>query len=108
MERESFSDQRGSNMGMKEVYQEKIEAQLKEWSAKIQELKAKAEQARAERKIELHKAIDDLRARKEAAQKKLKDIKEASAETWEKLKGTMDKAMDDVKNYWESIKTKFH
>lgn len=94
-------------MGMKEAYQQKIEAQLKEWSAKIGELKAKAEKATAERKIELHKAIDVLRTRKEAAQKKLKDIKEASAETWENLQSAMDRAMADVKNYWESIKTKF-
>ena len=51
-------------MGRKEAYQEKIEAQLKEWSAKINELKAKAEKAAAEKKTELHKMIDNLRAKK--------------------------------------------
>lgn len=94
-------------MGLKETYQEKIEAQIKEWSAKIQELKATAEKATADKKIELHKAVDDLRARKEAARKKLDEVKKAGAETWEKLKKDTDKALEDVKNLWESIKAKF-
>jgi alpha-beta hydrolase superfamily lysophospholipase len=94
-------------MGQKEAYQEKIEAQIKEWSAKLQELKAKAEKATADKKIELNKAIDDMRARKEAAQVKLEEIKGASAETWEKLKVAMDKAMEDVKTFWEGIKSRF-
>jgi hypothetical protein len=95
-------------VGLKETYQEKIEAQLKEWSTKINELKAKAEKATADKKIELHKIIDDLRVKKEEAQKNLQEIKAAGAETWEKLKSKTDKALDDVKTFWESIKTKFH
>ena len=93
-------------MGQKEAYLEKIEAQLKVWSAKIEELKAKAEKASADKKIELHQMIDDLRARKEQAQKNLNEIKAAGAETWEKLKSKTDEAMDDVKTFWESVKTK--
>lgn len=94
-------------MGLKEAYQEKIEAQLNEWSAKIKELKAKAEQAKADRKIELQKTVDDLRARKEAARKKLDEVKRAGADTWEKLRSDTDKALEEVKGFWESVKAKF-
>ena len=38
-------------MSTKEVYIEKLEAQLKEWSAKIDVLEAKAEKAEADTKI---------------------------------------------------------
>ena len=95
-------------MGRREVYQEKIEAQLKEWSAKINELKATAEKAAADKKIELHKMIDNLRAKKEQVQNNLNEIKAAGVETWEKLKDKTDKALDDVKTFWEGIKSKFH
>ena len=48
-------------MGLKEAYQEKLEAQLKGWSAKITELQAKAEMAKADAKIELHKHLQTLK-----------------------------------------------
>jgi predicted nuclease with TOPRIM domain len=95
-------------MGLKEAYQEKIEAQLKEWSAKITELKAKADKTSADAKIKLYQELDDLKARKEAAQQKLNEIKAASAEKWESLKTASDKAVEDLKHKWESIKAKFH
>ena len=40
-------------MGLKEAYQEKLEAQLKEWSAQFKELQAKAEMAKTDAKIEM-------------------------------------------------------
>ena len=55
-------------MGLKEAYQEKLEAQLKEWSAKFNELQAKAEIAKADAKIELQKHLQTLQAKQEAAQ----------------------------------------
>jgi uncharacterized protein YbjQ (UPF0145 family) len=95
-------------MGLKEAYQEKIEAQLKEWSAKLHEMKAKADKAGADAKIEMYKQIDHLRAQKDAAQHKLNEIKGASAETWETLKSGSEKALGEMKKTWESVKAKFH
>jgi len=40
-------------MGLKEAYQEKMEAQLKEWTAKLAEMKAKADLASADAKVHL-------------------------------------------------------
>ncbi len=94
-------------MGLKEAYQEKMEAQVKEWSAKLQEMKAKADQATADAKIEMYKHIDELRAKKEAAQHKLNEIKGASAESWEALKAGSEKTLEDLKQTWASMKAKF-
>jgi hypothetical protein len=96
-----------TSMGLKEAYQEKIEAQLKEWSAKISELKAKADKATADAKVKMYQEIDDLKAKREAAQQKLDDLKAAGAEKWENLKAASDKALEDLKGKWESIKAKF-
>lgn len=95
-------------MGLKEAYQEKLEAQIKEWTAKLTELKAKADQAGAGAKAHLHQQIDQFRARNEAAQQKLDEIKAASAESWETLKAGSERALDEMKKTWRSMKSKFH
>ena len=53
-------------MGLKEAYQEKIEAQIREWNAKLDEYKAKADKAKADVKIQMYQQMDRLRAQKEA------------------------------------------
>ena len=95
-------------MGLKEAYQEKIEAQIREWTAKLQEYKAKADKASADVKIQMHQQLDHLRAQKEAAQQKLNEIKAASGESWEVLKAGSEKALEEMKKTWESVKSKFH
>jgi hypothetical protein len=95
-------------MGLKEAYQEKLEAQVKEWSAKLTELKAKADKAGAEAKVQMYQQIDQLRARTETAQQKLNEIKAASADTWEHLKAGSEKAVEEMKKTWESLRSKFH
>ena len=62
-------------MNKKEAYQEKFDAQLREWSAKIDELKAKADQAKAEAKIEYYEQIEELRSKQAAAQTKLQELR---------------------------------
>ncbi len=93
-------------MHLKEAYQEKLEAQLKEWSAKIQQLQAKAEIAKADAKIELQKRLQTLQAYQGAAQQKLKELKDAGADVWEKAKPALEKAMDNLKSAWQSVKNR--
>ena len=62
-------------MGTKEAYQEKIAAQLREWTARINELKDKAEGAKADAKIEMNKRLDPLRVKQEEAQAKFQALK---------------------------------
>jgi uncharacterized coiled-coil DUF342 family protein len=95
-------------MGLKETYQEKMEAQLKEWTARLTELKARADQAGADAKVQLNQQIENLRARKDATQQKLNEIKAASADSWETLKAGTEKALDEMKKTWETMKSRFH
>jgi hypothetical protein len=45
-----------------------------------------------------------LQAKQEAAKQKLKELKEAGADAWEKVKPDLEKAIDNLKSAWESIK----
>ncbi|RJP65891.1 MAG: coiled coil domain-containing protein [Candidatus Abyssobacteria bacterium SURF_17] len=91
----------------RKAYREKMEAQLKEWSAKIDLLKAKADKAGAEAKIEYHQRINELRQKKEIMRGRLEELKEASGEAWDSLKSGVQKARDDLKKGVESAIAKF-
>lgn len=93
-------------MGLKE-YQEKIEAQLKELTARLNELKEKADKAGGEAKAKIYKEMEELRARKDTAQERLTEILTAGADKFEGLKGKLDKAMEDAKKSWENLKSRY-
>ena len=73
-------------MSVKEEYQQQMEAKLKAWDAKLDELKAKAESAQAETNIQLKKEIASLQQKQETAQGKLKQLKEAGEDAWRILR----------------------
>ena len=94
-------------MGLKEDYQEKLEAQLKEWSRKIDQLKNAAEKLAADAQVTYHHQIDALRGKQEGAQKKLQELKEGGEEAWESLKAGIDRAWDELKQGVEGALTRF-
>jgi hypothetical protein len=93
-------------MGLKET-QEKMEAQLKEWGARLETWKNKAAKASAEAQADMNKQLEQLRPKLEAAQQKLKDLKAAGGEAAEKVKEGSEKAMAELKKTWEAVKSKF-
>jgi predicted nuclease with TOPRIM domain len=94
-------------MGIPEAYREQIEAQLKLWSAQVKELKAKADLAKADTKVELHKQIQSLQSKQEAVQAKLKELQAAGAGAWEKAKPDLEQALEHLKIAWENVKKSF-
>ncbi len=51
----------------RKAYEEKLDAQLEEWNAQIALLKARADKAKAEAKIEYYKTIEALQHRHDEA-----------------------------------------
>jgi vacuolar-type H+-ATPase subunit I/STV1 len=77
-------------MGMKEEYEQKLQAQLNEWSAEINKLKAKADGAEADAQLEYYKKIEGLQAMQESVNNKLAELKDASDDAWVDLKAGID------------------
>ncbi|MDD5411512.1 MAG: coiled coil domain-containing protein [Methylobacter sp.] len=94
-------------MSKKEAYQDKIDAQLREWSAKIDELNAKANKATAEVKIEYYEQIEELRSKQANAQTKLQALRNSGEQAWEELKPGLEQAWDDLKTSVEKAISKF-
>jgi len=87
-------------MNEKELYQQKKQAQLDEWKAEVDKLKAKASGASADAQLELNKQTEALESKIEGGKVKLAEIADASEDTWESIK-------DGVENAWDSIKSAF-
>lgn len=85
----------------RKAYEEKLDAQMEEWSAQIALLKAGADKRKAEAKIEYYRTIEALQKRQDEARAKLHELKSAGDEAWEDLKTGAEKA-------WDEIKTAFH
>ncbi|MBN2033628.1 MAG: coiled coil domain-containing protein [Deltaproteobacteria bacterium] len=88
-------------MDKRKAYEEKLDAQLQEWNAQIALLKAKAENAKADVRIDYYKTIDALEHKQDEAKTKLQELKNAGDEAWEIVKAGAEKA-------WAEVKTAYH
>jgi len=84
----------------RKAYVEKLDAQLKEWSAEIALFRAKADKTKAETKIEYYKTIEPLEDKLYAARTKLQELTTAGDDAWEDLK-------TGAENIWTEVKTAF-
>jgi phage-related minor tail protein len=94
-------------MDKREAYRDLAKAQIKEWEAKIDLLKARGEKATAGAKIDMINAVEKLQAEKNALQKRIAEMMDAGGDAWEKLKDGMEKAMDEMKKSIEKTMEKF-
>lgn len=94
-------------MKSKDEYNAKIDSQLKEMSIKIANLKAKAKLVEADLRAEYFQEVEALRARKEAVQAKLEELKKSGDEAWEALRTGLEQAASELKDAINSAASKF-
>ena len=84
-------------MKSKDEYIQSLTSELKEWSAQIDLLAAKAEAATAEVKLNYADELARLRSKQHAAAEKIKELQESSGDVWETVKDTAHTVWDDLK-----------
>jgi outer membrane murein-binding lipoprotein Lpp len=94
-------------MKSREEYIDKLAAQLKEWSAKVDELESKAHGAKADAKAEYEKQIRQMKDKRDTATQKLQELKGASSDAWDTLKAGSEAAWADLKSAVTTAKEKF-
>ena len=94
-------------MEMKDAYQDKMEARLREWQARIDVLKAKADQAEAGQKMKYHEEIESLRTQQQQVREKLGELRTASADAWEEVKTGVEKAWTNLQDATQRAADKF-
>jgi uncharacterized coiled-coil DUF342 family protein len=83
-------------MDRRDAYIQKFEAQLAAWKADIDKLRAKADGASADAKLELMEQIDRLRAKRDEARDRLDEIRKAGEDSWGDLSERAEKAWGDL------------
>jgi len=94
-------------MEIKDAYKQKMAAQLKEWTAQINLLEAKIENAGADLKVKRADELKALRAKQHAAAEKMKELEKATGDAWEQVKDTADKIWDELKEGVAKAHSKF-
>lgn len=83
-------------MNAKESYKKKVQAQLDEWAAEIDRLRARADKDQADAQLRYYSQIGELRAMQAAAGQKLDQLKAAGDTAWEDLRGGIERARDSL------------
>ena len=94
-------------MEQKDVYEEKVAAQLAEWQARIDELRAKARRQEAEAKEQYSSEIEKLEARRDAAMNQFEELRKAGEGAWTDLKTGLDRAVSDLSQTFDNIVSRF-
>ncbi len=94
-------------MKSREEYIDKVAAQLKEWSARIDELESKASAAKADMKTGYENQIKQLKDKRDASMQKLQELKGASGDAWETLKTGAEAAWADLRTAVTAAKERF-
>jgi SMC interacting uncharacterized protein involved in chromosome segregation len=94
-------------MKNREEYIDKLAAQLKEWSAKIDELEVKARAAKEDAKAGYENQVSELKKKREIATRKLQELKSTSSEAWDVVKAGAETAWADLMKAVNEAKEKF-
>jgi hypothetical protein len=74
----------------------RLESQLKQWGAKLDEFVARADRAGTTARIDNRRRIDDLKAKCQAAQSKLDEVRTAGSEKWDTLRAGVESAWGEL------------
>lgn len=85
-------------MNDQSLHTQKFKAQLDEWKADIDKLKAMATDASIDAQLDMQKRVDALDALMVEANAKLDVLTAAGADAWGELRANVDQTWDDLKS----------
>lgn len=92
----------------RDAYVEKLKGNIDKWNAEISEFQTKADQAKADAKVEILKQIAEIKARRQELEEKMADLKNAGEEAWEDVKKGVDVARQILGRAIQSAKSRFN
>lgn len=94
-----------SDQSEKAAYQAAVEDKVKELSAQIETLKAKADGAKADAKVKYQEQLDTLQAKQADLNVKLESIKGSAENAWEEIKGGVESAWNELQVAFDKAKS---
>ena len=93
-------------MGTHSDYFRQMDAQLKKWDAEVDTLTAAGEKASAEARDEYQEQIKALRVDRDAAYKKMREMRAAGEAATLEMKSAVDVAWQSMKKSLDKVSTK--
>ena len=94
-------------MSKKDEYFAMMESQIRKWDAEVDKLKARTDMMSAEARIKYEEQLRAMRANRDAANKKLHEMRTASEAAWKNLQAGMDEAWASMKSALEKASSQF-
>ncbi|HSB33999.1 MAG TPA: hypothetical protein VLG39_06060 [Nitrospirota bacterium] len=91
----------------KEEYIDRMATQLKDWTAKLDELESSVKGATADVKAGYENRIRELKEKRDALSSKLHELRESGGDAWETFRYGVDNAWEDFKGAITSARDKF-
>ena len=85
----------------RKLQEQKLRAQLDEWKAEIEKLKAQAMQVSSDVGLHMNRQIGALEAKVADAERRYTELSRATDEAWGELRNGANEA-------WDALKTAFH
>ena len=81
----------------RKAYEKKLDAQLAQWKAEIDVLKAKAKRTEVDARVNYDQVVDALQRKHDEAGNHLRKLKTAGDDAWESVKVGTDKIWSEFK-----------
>jgi uncharacterized coiled-coil DUF342 family protein len=94
-------------MTNKDAYVQKLHAKIDEWNAEIDKLKAKVDKTEAESRAEFQKQIQNLQEKRNAAEEKIEEVRQAGEGVWQDLTAGVQLAWDAMEEALKSARSRF-
>ncbi len=94
-------------MSKKDEYFATMEAQIKKWDAEVDKLRVKGEQMSADASAKYAEQIKAMRANRDAAYKKLQEMRTANESAWQHMQSGVDAAWGSMKNALDKASSQF-
>src|SRR4029453_15525623 len=91
----------------KDEYVTMMESQIKKWDAEDDKLRAKGDQLSAEARAKYDEQLMAMRASRDAAQKKLHELRTASESAWQQMQAGADAKLASVEKALEKSTSHF-
>ncbi len=91
----------------RELQEKKFRAQLDEWNAEMEKLKAKAMKASSDAGLHMNRHIGSLEAKIADAERRFAELSRASEDAWGEIRDGADKAWSTLKSSFDDAMSKY-
>lgn len=97
----------GGKMNEKDLYKQKLKAQMYDWQTKLAGLKAKVGGASMGAKLELNQLVMELENKVAEGRAKLADLDSTTDESWDMIKDGVETIWDGITTAFDNVSSKF-